>query len=64
MKKTEKRGNAYIINLTDKEAEKLALLSDKAKRTKSNFLYLIVAEILEQLDPAQVGAGVVIEDLR
>lgn len=64
MKKTEKRGNAYIINLTDKEAEKLALLSDKAKRTKSNFLYLIVAEILEQLNPEQVGAGVVIEDLR
>ena len=59
-----KRDNQFIVNLTDQEAEKLTKLSEKAKRTKSNFLYLIVTEVLEQLTPEQVGAGVEIEDLR
>ena len=58
-----KRDNQFIVLLTDKDAEKLRQLSEKAKRKAGAFLSLIVSEVLEQIDPAQVNSGVVIEYL-
>lgn len=62
MKTEEKKSNQYIVLLTDREAEKLRQLSTKAKRKAGAFLSLIVSEMLEELSPDQVSAGVEIFD--
>lgn len=42
----EKRGNQFIINLTDKQAEILKRLAREQRRKNSEMLYIIVSDIL------------------
>ncbi len=62
MTKEEKRGNSFIINLTDSEAQKLKTLSKRARRSNSELLYIIISDILAELMPDKVSTGVEIID--
>lgn len=55
-----KRDKQFILNLTEEEAEQIIKLSKRAKRKPSEFIYLLVSEVLETLNENAVNCGVTI----